>query len=88
MLLERDHETWAEWVDQEAVIGFNSSKYDLNMIKEFFVDRIAENVNGKIKVAKKDNNYMFLSTSKFKFIDIKNFLGKSGASLWSASWES
>ena len=31
-------------------------------------------MNEKIKVAKKDNNYMFLTTSKFKFIDIKNFL--------------
>ena len=50
------------------------SKYDINVIKEFFVERIAENVNEKIKVAKKDNNYMFLTTSKFKFIDIKNFL--------------
>ena len=61
-------------MNQVAVIGFNSGKYDINVIKEFFVERIAENVNEKIKVAKKDNNYMFLTTSKFKFIDIKNFL--------------
>ena len=44
------------------------------MIRKFFVERIAENVNGKIKAAKKDNNYMFLTTPRFKFLDIKNFL--------------
>ena len=51
-----------------------SSKYELNMIKEFFVEWIAENVNGKIKVAKKDNNYIFLTTPRLKLLDIKNFL--------------
>ena len=35
MLSERDQEDWTEWVDQVAVIGFNSGKYDLIMIKEF-----------------------------------------------------
>ena len=29
---------------------------------------------GKIFVAKKENEYMFLTTEKFKFLDIKNFL--------------
>ena len=66
MLSERDQEAWGEWVDQVAVIGFNSGKYDLNMIRQYFVERIAENVNGKIKVAKKDNNNMFLTTPKLK----------------------
>ena len=74
MLSKRDQKAWNEWVNQVAVIGFNSGKYDINMIKRYFVERIAENVNEKIKVAKKDNNYMFLTTSKFKFIDIRNFL--------------
>ena len=26
-------------------------------------------------VAKKENNYMFLTTSKFKFLDVKNYIG-------------
>ena len=56
------------------MIGFGSGKYDLNMIRQYFVERIAENVNGKLKLAKKDNNYMFLNTPRFKFLDIKNFL--------------
>ena len=74
MLSKMDQKAWNEWVDQVAVIGFNSGKYDINMIKRYFVERIAENFDEKIKVAKKDNNYMFLTTSKFKFLDIKNFL--------------
>ena len=74
MLPKRDQEAWGEWVNQVAVIGFNSEKYDLNMIKQYFLERIAENVNGKTKVAKKDSNYMFLTTPRFKFLDIKNFL--------------
>ena len=80
MLSKRDQEAWGEWVNQVAVIGFNSEKYDLNMIKQYFLERIAENVNGKIKVAKKDSNYMFLTMPRFKFLDIKNFLEPNG--LW------
>ena len=56
------------------MIGFNSGKYDINMIKRYFVEQIALDNSGKIKVANKDNNYMFLTTSRFKFLDIKNFL--------------
>ena len=74
MLSERDQKAWTEWMNQVAVIGFNSGNYDLNMIKRYFLERIAEDVNEKIKVAKKDNNYMFLTTSRFKFLDIGNFL--------------
>ena len=47
----------------DQVIGFNSGKYDLNMIKQYFVEQIAEDINEKIKVAKKDNNYIFLTFS-------------------------
>ena len=54
------------------MVSFDKGKYDLNMIKQYFVKRIAE--NAKIKVAKKHNNYMFLTTSRFKFLDILNFL--------------
>ena len=74
MLSKGDQKGWNEWVNQVAVMGFNSGKYDINMIKRNFVERIAENVDEKIKVAKKDNNYMLLTTSNFKFFDIKNFL--------------
>ena len=61
------------------MIGFNSGKYDFNMVKEYFVKEICYNkedeCNGDVFVAKKENNYMFLTTSKFKFLDVKNYIG-------------
>ena len=88
MLSWKDQNAWNEWMNQVAVIGFNSGKYDLNMIKQYFVERIAENINEKIKVAKKNNNYMFLTTPRFKFLDIKNFLGpKMSLKKWFKSLE-
>ena len=53
MLSWKDQNAWNEWMNQVAVIGFNSGNYDLNMIKQYFVERIAKNINEKIKVAKK-----------------------------------
>ena len=67
-----DQKAYNDWLGQVAVVSFDKGKYDLNMIKQYFVKRIAE--NAKIKVAKKHNNYMFLTTSRFKFLDILNFL--------------
>ena len=65
-------ERWMNWVNQVPVFGFNSGKYDLNLVKEYFV-RTLSNMND-VTVAKKDNSYMFLSTPMFKFLDVKNYL--------------
>ena len=40
---------WSEWVNQVAVIGFNSGNYDINMIKQYFVERIGEDINERSK---------------------------------------
>ena len=63
---------WDNWVNQVPVFGFNSGRYDLNMIKEYFVGDLAG--ISDVNVAKKENSYMFLSTPKFKFLDIKSYL--------------
>ena len=63
---------WKTWVEQVPVFGFNSGRYDLNMIKEYFVKNFAG--ISDVNVAKKENSYMFLSTPKLKFLDIKNYL--------------
>ena len=61
------------------MIGFNSFKYDLNMVKKYFMKEISYNkeseYNEDVFAAKKENDYMFLTTSKFKFLDVKNFIG-------------
>ena len=58
------------------MIGFNSGKYDLNMVKEYFVKKISYNKEDEDEfAAKKENDYMFLTTSKFKVLDVKNYIG-------------
>ena len=68
---KEDH-IWRGWVNQVPVFGFNSGRYDINMIKEYFVKNLA--IISDVNVAKKENSYMFLSKSNFKFLDIKNYL--------------
>ena len=78
---------WRQWVNQVPVIGFNSGKYEINMVKEYFVKKTAykkdekcnyskdEKCNEDVFAAKKENDYIFLTTSKFKFLDVKNCTG-------------
>ena len=60
------------------MIGFNSGKYDLNMGKEYFVKQISYNIEDEcseyVFAAKKENKHMFLTTSKFKILDFKNYI--------------
>ena len=63
-----------EWCDQVPVLGFNSGRYDLNLIKEHFAELLADTTK-KVFVAKKANTTMFLKTEKFLFLDIINYLG-------------
>ena len=69
---KKENPIWGDWVNQVPVFGFNSGRYDLNMIKEYFVKNLS--IISDVDVAKKENSYMFLSTPNFKFLDIKNFL--------------
>ena len=66
-------------VNQVPLISFNSGKYDLNMVKEYFVKEISYNkddeCNENVFTAKKENDYMFLTTSTIKFLDVKNYIG-------------
>ena len=64
-----------EWCDQVPVLGFNSGTYDLNLIKNYFAERLADTTTNKVRVAKHGNKIMFLLTSGFRFLDIINYLG-------------
>ena len=59
------------WLRQLPVIGLNSGKYDLNMIKRSFVPLLISN---NAAVIKRQNTYMCLYTDKLKFLDIVNYL--------------
>ena len=70
--LRRDFETY---LSQLPVIGFNSGKYDLNLIKEEIMLHVASNYPGKdIHTIKKENSYLAISTPQLKFLDISNYL--------------
>ena len=71
-LSEKARNLWKTWVNQVPVFGFNSGRYDINMIKEYFVKNLA--IISNVNVAKKENSYMFLSLPQFKFLDIKSYL--------------
>ena len=79
MLPDGVKKEWKQWVNQVPVINFNSGKYDLNMVKKYFVQNISYNKEGEcnedVFAAKKENNRMFLTTPKFKFLDVKNSIG-------------
>ena len=65
------------WLQQLPVIGFNSGRYDLNAIKRFFVPQLIRNSaaeRASCFVIKRQNNFMCLTTDKFKFVDICNYL--------------
>ena len=66
-----------EWCNQIPVVGFNSGKYDLNLIKKYFVTHVGGEKT--VTVAKKQEKIMFLTTPNSKFFDIINYLG-SGTS--------
>ena len=76
MLPEKVQKDWKRWLNQVPVIGFNSGRYDLNLIKKYFVQEISKAELKRIRYLwrKKENKYIFLTTEKFKFLDIKNFL--------------
>ena len=37
MLPDRVQKDWKRWINQIPVIGFNSGRYDMNLIKRYFV---------------------------------------------------
>ena len=62
-----------EWCDQVPVLGFNSGRYDLNLTREHFAERLSD-TTGKVRVAKNGNKITFLLTQGFRFLDIINYL--------------
>ena len=77
------------WLHQLPVIGFNSGKYVLNVVKQFFVSYLLkpskqddndheeeeEEEDDEIRfVIKRQNTFMCFSTRKLRFLDILNFL--------------
>lgn len=62
-----------EWCGEVPFVGYNSGSYDLNVIKEHFVERLVEG-DDSLQVAKKANKiYFILDRGMFKSLDIINY---------------
>jgi hypothetical protein len=60
---------------QIPVLGFNSAKYDLNLIKQKVIKTLGlHNSQNDSFIVKKDNSYLTISNDHFKFLDITHFL--------------
>ena len=53
------------------VLGFNSSSYDLNLVKPILIKRLLNEIDFVIKKA---NTYLCIKTSTLRFLGIKHFL--------------
>ena len=63
------------YMDDLIVFGFNSSRYDLNLIQEYLIPYLSKVRNCKVDVIKKTNSFVSLEFLNLKFLDILNFLG-------------
>ena len=62
------------YMTEIPVLGYNSSKYDLNLIKSRFAECLDLAAGKKNFVVKKCNQYMCISNGEFKFLDISNLV--------------
>ena len=74
-LQERVQGRWINWQNQATIFSFNIRKYAFNMVKYYFVKTLSN--MSDINIMKKDSSYMFLITTKFKFLDVRNYLVRS-----------
>jgi len=73
LLPKKQQQKNRDWCEQGPVLGFNSGRYDLNLIKQYFVDELSDTCT-KVKVATQGTKTMFVITPEFKFLDVMNYL--------------
>jgi len=56
------------------VLGFNSGRYDINLIKSKIIASLHMEKSKNYFVVKKNNRYCCISNSEFKFLDVTQFL--------------
>ena len=61
-----------QWCEQVPVVGFNSCRYDLHVIRKYFITHLGHE-NG-VFAGEKQGQIMYVNTPHFKFLDIINYL--------------
>ena len=76
------------WLKQVPVCGFNSGKFDFNIMKSYLIPHFLESEVEITNVIKKDSGYMQVATEQLVFLDVSNFLSAGTSySKWLKSWE-
>jgi len=75
-------QTFDKWIREVPVIGFNSGKYDCNIMKTYLYDMLFkyDNNNQNIQALKTGNCYRVITSDHLKFLDVSQFLA-AGTSL-------
>lgn len=61
-------------MSQVHVLGFNSAKYDLKLIKRCLTKHLNLHEDSEMFVVKKNNAYASIATEQLKFLNISQFL--------------
>ena len=62
-----------QWCGQGPVIGFNSGRYDLNLIRKYFLSHLGQE---KVDSGEKQGQIMNMKTPQFVFLDVINHLAR------------
>ena len=62
------------YMSQVPVLGFNSAKYDLNLIKRYLAKHLQMHEASDAFVVKQNNAYTCIATEQLKFLDMSQFL--------------
>ena len=67
----KQQELIKQWCSQVPVVGFNSGKYNLQLIRKYFITHLGEE---NIASGEKQGRIMFMNTPQFKFLAVTNYL--------------
>ena len=78
--LSRLYKTLARYTDVLPVVGYNSGRYDIPLVRRFLPLALKKFDSLPTFVIKKGGSYMSICTKRLQFLDLTNFLG-AGTSL-------
>ena len=77
-----------KWLKQIPVCGFNSGKFDFNIMKCYLIPHCLQNDIEITNAIKKESGYMQVATKQLVFLDVCNFISAGTSySKWLKSWE-
>jgi hypothetical protein len=63
-----------KWLRRTVVLGFNSGKFDLNLIRQYLFPYFLQHGIEIQHIIKKNNDYLSVTTERLVFLDIKNYI--------------